>query len=67
MTKTNDKYKRAFRTFKTMMELDHNTVVEVMAYNNFSLEVDLPEDKELKRRYRKLVAKAKETNKKLKL
>lgn len=49
----------AYKRFSLMCRLDPDTMAKVMAWNNMSLEYDIPEDRELQRRYKKLVELAK--------
>lgn len=53
------KVRKAMKIFRRMVELDPETVAGVMAWNSTALESDIPEDKELQKKYKDLLRRAK--------
>ena len=52
---TEKQREKAFKRFRLMCRLDPDTMAAVMAWNNMSMEYDIPEDTKLQDRYKKLV------------
>ena len=52
---TEKQREKAFERFSLMCRIDPDTMAAVMAWNNMSMEFDIPEDTELQKRYTKLV------------
>lgn len=44
-----------------MLELDPDTMIDAMVWNNMAFEHDMVEDKDLQIRYKKLLARAKQS------